>query len=76
MDQRRPEHPETFALVFREMFVVDLVCFPDRAQIPVLRIPEQFDPLMDEDLVDEEVCDPVKKDPRSDPRPRLIRSNP
>jgi hypothetical protein len=59
---RHNQHPETFAIFLADVFVVHFVRASNRFCVTVIRVSEDFKPLMDEDVVNRKVCNPIRED--------------
>ena len=53
--ERHQKHPETFALVFSEVFVVHLMGSSYCSCIPVVGISEQLEALVNKNVVNQEI---------------------
>lgn len=72
--ERYQQHAEALPIFLTQMLVMHFVRFANGHQVGVVRAFEPLDPLMYEDLVDQEVRDPVRQDAQAEPRPRCIQT--
>jgi len=57
------------------MLVVHLVRFADGHQVDIFRPSEDFETLVNEDVVDQKVCSTVERDAGPDPHPKVTSSH-
>ena len=69
---RHPEHSETFAILFAEVFVMGFMRSSYGFELVVVCISENFKTLMDEYIVYEEVGKAVKSDAQSGVKQKII----
>jgi hypothetical protein len=60
------EHAKTFSFFFADMFVVHFVCPSHGSCIAVVGIPEQLEPLVDKNIMYQEISTPIRKNAQSD----------
>lgn len=66
---RHPEHAEAFAVFLADVFVVHFVGTANASCVTAVGISEQFEPLVDENVVHHEIGQSVGKNPQSDRQP-------
>ena len=59
--ERNPQHTETFAFFFSQVFVMDLMGTPDRFEVAALGLAEPFDALMDEHIMHQKISESVER---------------
>ena len=70
--RRDEQHPEALAVFFAQVFVVNLVGLPNRHKVGVFGSFEPWETLVDEDVVDQEVCQAIERDAGSNPEPEIL----
>jgi len=66
------EHAETLPMLFSKVLMVNFMGFPDRTEVNVVRSAEPFEPLVDEDFVNQEIGKSIQSDSRPDPHTEVV----
>jgi hypothetical protein len=73
---RYNQHPEIFTVFLVQVFVVNFVRAADAQYIPVAPVAQQFESLVDDNVVYDEITKPIHRNTYTDIQPEIIKHQP